>query len=137
MIRAYLFSVALLTSAISHAQCTYLPQGILDAWSQDRSLWASEVGYEPVMTGAYPELVITSYRVTHLDTQSFLFDSGIRSGDELLAVNGVSVSNQNAFRSVVERLTDLPEIVLSLKEKEPVRFLNSVLDSTLQCSDIE
>ncbi|MFC3151120.1 hypothetical protein ACFOEK_08775 [Litoribrevibacter euphylliae] len=133
MIRHLLMLLVLLTSGLSYAQCTYLPQGILGAWSQDRMLWEREVSFEPVMVGQYPELTLDSFRITNLAKQSFLFEAGLREGDEVTAINSVNVSQLEAFQSLMIEISTLPEIILSLRDKDSIRFLNTQIESDLLC----
>lgn len=117
-----------------YASCAYLPQGILDAWSQDRGLWERDVSFEPVMSGEYPQLSVTAFRITHLHQQTFFFEAGFRVGDEIEEVNGVDVASSEALQSLLTELPQASEIVLSIRDKESIRLLNSEVAPHLLCN---
>lgn len=133
MKRIILLMMTLLVSTNGYSQCAYLPQGVLAAWKQDRALWEGVFGYEPVMTGNYPDLVVDSYRITHLDSESFIYEAGLRVGDEVTALNSVHVTDQSLFNALLKEAENLPELVISLRRKESVRFLNGNVNLTKQC----
>jgi hypothetical protein len=128
-----LLIITLLTSVVSHASCSYLPQGIIDAWAGDRNLWTNTLAYEPVMEGTYPDLALSAFRITHLDEHSFIYEAGVRSGDQIVAVNEVPVGDLEALSLFLESVSQQQEISLAFKERETIRFLNASLNPELQC----
>ncbi|GAA3937488.1 hypothetical protein [Litoribacillus peritrichatus] len=104
-------------SAISVAECHYIPQGLIENWSENRNLWEKEVGYMPFLSG---EGVVQGLEVTHLNALNFLYEAGLRKGDILLELNSVSVSDSEAFAAEVSKIKESEVLELKFKNRTPL-----------------
>ena len=126
--------LSLLYTSGAFAECAYLPQGMLTAWSQDRTLWERDVSYEPVLSGNYPELEVTAFRITRLDHHNFLYESGFRLGDEITEINGFHVSDSEKLNVFLKTLTEQPQILILRNERSPIKLLNTNVMDQAQCN---
>jgi len=128
---------ALIISCISfnlYAQCSYLPQGVISSWQQDRPLWASELSYRPVMSGDYPDQVLTGFEVDRLDQTNFLYEVGVREGDVLISVNDVLVADIEYFSQYLRQLDQEADLILSFSNKPSLRLINTEVAPGLLCN---
>ena len=113
-----IFVLGLILPLNSYAECRYLPQGLLTSWSQDRSLWDREVSYEPVIKNQ----VLEGFEITHLDSQNFLYQAGLRDGQVLTHLNSVPVAETERFSDLVEGIGRLSVLELQFENRENLTF---------------
>jgi len=116
------------------AHCEYLPQGLLQSWSQDRNLWAEDISYIPVVEGDYPEQRITGIAINRLALSSFLFEVGLREGDVLSRLNGVALNDAESFSLLIKDVSKQSELILEFENRPALRLINSDHLSGLTCN---
>jgi type II secretory pathway component PulC len=134
MKKPFSMTLGLLLSFDLFAQCSYLPQGVITAWAQDRSLWEQDIAYEAVFNLDSVNSSLEGLRVSRLNSFSFLYEAGLRQGDILLALNDVPV-NSEGFSDELASLEQLPKLELTLSEDKKIVLINSDVDPDIYCLD--
>jgi type II secretory pathway component PulC len=99
--------------------CEYMPQGLLQAWSDDRYLWQDSLDYKPVIEGN----AVVAIELTRLAQDHQLTALGFNVGDRLTSVNGVSVDDSNAFALEVSQLVSKDSILLEFQNRSALRLI--------------
>lgn len=99
--------------------CGYMPQGLLQAWSDDRYLWQDSVDYKPVIESN----AVVAIELTRLAQDHQLTALGFNVGDRLTSVNGVSVDDSNAFALEVSQLVSKDSILLEFQNRSALRLI--------------
>jgi len=116
------------------AHCEYLPQGLLQSWSEDRNLWAGDISYIPVVEGEYPEQRLTGMEINRLAPSNFLFEVGLREGDVLSRLNGVAFGDVESFTRVIKGVSLENELILEFENRPALRLINTDQFSGLTCN---